>query len=330
MAAILGLVNLLSALTPNARWRGHLLVQVEPIEVMHVFHALAVPASVALLVGAFYLHRRRHVAWQVALALLCGLALLDLVKGLDVEEAALTAAGAGLLWWGRDAFTVRGDPVRLRSAAWRIPALGVGTFVLAAAAVAIAEPHAGPSMWTSEAIDLLAWQPGSLHLGDEGGHLPLAIGLLGLAALGSAAWLVFRPLAAPRALPDPEVRQAVAEIVRSHGHDTLAFFKLRGDQQYLFSDDGSAFLGYRVEGGVMLCAGDPVGPEAAVPALLEKTAPFARAARPPARGRRGQRRRPHPPSSASGFAVSTSATRRSSRPAGSRSRAGRSARCGSP
>ena len=89
VAAVLGLVNLLSALTPNAHWRGHVLVQVEPIGVMHVFHALAVPASVALLVGAFYLRRRRRVAWQMALGLLCGLAVLDIVKGLDVEEAAL-------------------------------------------------------------------------------------------------------------------------------------------------------------------------------------------------------------------------------------------------
>ena len=87
MAAVLGLVNLLSALTPNAHWRGHVLVQVEPIGVDDVFHALAVPASVALLVGAFYLRRRRRVAWQVALALLCGLVVLDIVKGLDVEEA---------------------------------------------------------------------------------------------------------------------------------------------------------------------------------------------------------------------------------------------------
>jgi lysyl-tRNA synthetase class 2 len=276
VATVLGVVNLLSALTPNAHWRGHVLVQVEPIGVMHVFHALAVPASVALLVGAFYLHRRRHVAWQVAFTLLCGLAVLDIVKGLDIEEAALSAAGAALLWWGRDAFTVRGDPVRLRSAAWRVPALVAATFVIAVVAVAIAEPHVGASTWMTEAVDLLTWQPGQLHLGDEGGHLPLAIGLLGLVALGTAAWLIFRPLAAPRALPDPEVRHAVGEIVRSHGHDTLAFFKLRGDQQYLFSDDGSAFLGYRVEGGVMLCAGDPVGPETAVPALLEKTATFAR------------------------------------------------------
>ena len=126
VAAVLGVVNLLSALTPNAHWRGHLLLEVEPIEATHVFHALAVPASVALLVGAFYLRRRRRVAWQVALALLCGLTLLDIVKGLDVEEAALTAAGAALLWWGRDAFVVRGDPVRLRSALWRVPAIAIG------------------------------------------------------------------------------------------------------------------------------------------------------------------------------------------------------------
>ena len=108
---------------------------------MHVFHALAVPASVALLVGGFYLHRRRHVAWQVAFALLCGLAVLDIAKGLDIEEAALSAAGAALLWWGRDAFTVRGDPVRLAVGGLARARARAATFVVAVAAVAIAEPH---------------------------------------------------------------------------------------------------------------------------------------------------------------------------------------------
>lgn len=275
VAATLGAVNLFSALTPNARWRGHLLLQVEPIGAMHLFHALAVPASVALLVGAVYLRRRRRLAWQLALGLLCALTILDLVKGLDLEEAALSAAGVGLLWWGRDAFTVRGDPLQLRSATWRLPALAAAVLAISVAAVAVAAPDAGPSAWLQEAVALLVWWPGPLPLGEEARYLPLTIGLLGLVALGSAAWLVFRPLAAPRSLPEPEVRQAVAELVRRHGHDTLAFFKLRGDQQYLFSGDGSAFLGYRVEGGVMLCAGDPVGPAASVPALLDEAAAFA-------------------------------------------------------
>jgi lysyl-tRNA synthetase class 2 len=277
VAAVIGLVNLLSALTPNATWRGHVLLQVEPVGVMHVFHALAVPASVALLVGAFYLRRRRRLAWQLAFALLCALAVLDLAKGLDVEEAVLSAIGAALLWWGREEFTVRGDPVRLRSAAWRVPLLAACTLGLSLAAVAFAKPDAGVSAWLHESLALLAWQPGTLHLTDEMRHLPLAIGMLGVVALGAAAWLVFRPLAAPRALPDPEVRHAVGELVRRHGHDTLAFFKLRGDQHYLFTDDGSAFLGYQVEGGVMLCAGDPVGPATSIAPLLREAAAFARA-----------------------------------------------------
>ena len=277
VAGVIGLVNLLSALTPNARWRGHVLVQVEPVGVMHVFHALAVPASVALLVGAFYLRRRRRLAWQLAFGLLCTLVVLNFAKGLDVEEAALSAIGAGLLWWGRAEFNVRGDPVRLRSAAWRVPLLVAATFGLAVAAVAFAKPDAGLSAWVSDAFALLTWQPGDLGLRDEMRHLPLAIELLGVTAFAVAAWLVFRPLAAPRALPDPEVRQAVGELVRRHGHDTLAFFKLRGDQHYLFTDDGSAFLGYRVEGGVLLCASDPIGPEGSVDELLQKTAAFAHA-----------------------------------------------------
>jgi lysyl-tRNA synthetase class 2 len=63
--------------------------------------------------------------------------------------------------------------------------------------------------------------------------------------------------------------------VRRHGHDTLAYFKLRRDQHYLFSPDGRAFLGYRVEAGVLLVSSDPVGPEQAIPPLLTELSHFA-------------------------------------------------------
>jgi lysyl-tRNA synthetase class 2 len=56
--------------------------------------------------------------------------------------------------------------------------------------------------------------------------------------------------------------------VRRHGRDSLSFFKLRGDAAYLFDDDGTAFLAYRVEGRVLVVSGDPVGPEEAIPGLV--------------------------------------------------------------
>ena len=63
------------------------------------------------------------------------------------------------------------------------------------------------------------------------------------------------------------MRRAARDLVRRHGTDTLAYFKLRRDEHYLFSADGRAFLGYRVEAGVLLVSGDPVGAEDAIPVL---------------------------------------------------------------
>jgi lysyl-tRNA synthetase class 2 len=63
--------------------------------------------------------------------------------------------------------------------------------------------------------------------------------------------------------------------VRAYGSDTLSFFKLRRDKHYLFSPDRRAFLGYRVENGVLLLSGDPVGPPEALPELLRAVCAFA-------------------------------------------------------
>jgi lysylphosphatidylglycerol synthetase-like protein (DUF2156 family) len=82
-AALVGLINVASALTPNIRWRGHLLLDVEPVAAMRLFHALALPAGTALLLVAPYLLRRRRRAWQLAIALMLALGLFDLLKGLD-------------------------------------------------------------------------------------------------------------------------------------------------------------------------------------------------------------------------------------------------------
>jgi lysyl-tRNA synthetase, class II len=99
--------------------------------------------------------------------------------------------------------------------------------------------------------------------------------LLALGALLTVAYLVFRPLAAPRSLPDAEARRVARSLVRRYGTDTLAFFKLRRDKQYLFGEAGSAFLAYRIENGVMLISGDPVGPPSALPGLVSEAIAFA-------------------------------------------------------
>ena len=95
-----------------------------------------------------------------------------------------------------------------------------------------------------------------------------------MAAL-SAGHVCTAPVAAPRTLPGPAARAAATDLVRTHGHDTLSFFKLRTDKHYFFAPDQRAFVGYRIENGVLLCSGDPIGDETAFPELLRELRAFA-------------------------------------------------------
>lgn len=107
-------MNLASAVTPNIAWRNHLPLHAEPFETLKLSHAAAIPASMLLLVTSPYLWRRRQGALRLALVLLLGLTVLDLLKGLDLEAAAGSAGAAGVLWLGRHSFCVRHAPDTLR------------------------------------------------------------------------------------------------------------------------------------------------------------------------------------------------------------------------
>ena len=275
-AFVAGLVTLISAATPNEGARERLLGTIESMDEMRLFHAFALPAGAVLMATAIYLYRRRRGALLAATILLVGVALLNLAKGLDIEEATVSFTAAGLLWWSRDSFYVRHDPVSLRSAVWRVPAVAFGTTVLAVAAVAIGAPGATSfDTILREAGDAALMQPGPIGFHDELGQLPHAISVLVVLALLTIAYLIFRPLAAPRALPDAGVRKLARGLVLAYGRDTLAYFKLRRDKHYLFSPDRAAFLGYRIENGVMVVSGDPVGSPESTRIVVAEAVRFA-------------------------------------------------------
>jgi lysyl-tRNA synthetase, class II len=280
-AALVGLVNIASALTPNIRWRGHLLMQFEPVTAIRLFHALALPAGAALLLMAPYLGRRRRRAWQAAILVMIALGLFDLLKGLDFEETAITWGLAVAMLAGGRGFDVRHDPITLRSSAWRVPLLGLAGIGCAALVIWAHQGHPAGGSVLRETLDLLRWQPGPVHfeqhaaLHQHFAWIPLSVHVIEIATLLAIAYVIFRPLAAPRALPGPAARRLAADLVRAHGTDTLSFFKLRGDKQYFFSADKQAFVGYRIENGVLLLSGDPVGPPEAIDPLLSDLRTFA-------------------------------------------------------
>jgi lysyl-tRNA synthetase class 2 len=280
-AAFVGLVNIASALSPNIRWRGRLLLDVEPVAAIRLFHVLALPAGTALLVISPYLLKGRRRAWQLAIAVMLVLGLFDLLKGLDFEETAITWGTALALLAAGGSFRVRHDPLTLRSAIWRVPLLGGLALGITALAAWISAGHPSFATVGRETADLLLWRSGPLHfehhlaLDHHFAWIPLSEHLIEIGTLLGIAYLIFRPLAAPRSLPGHGQRAAAAELVRAHGRDTLSFFKLRSDKHYYFSRDGRAFVGYRIENGVLLLSGDPVGPAGAFRDLLAELRAFA-------------------------------------------------------
>jgi lysyl-tRNA synthetase class 2 len=273
LAATIGLANLVWALSPGGSWLDDLLPPVRPFGSTPIFDSLALPAGVVLLVSSFYLLHRRRVAWALAFTLLVLLALLELLSGPDLGEAGLSLAAAGALWSAREAFCVRSrEPVLLLLR--RVGVLLVGFLALVFAAV-VAIVHTGTAQSAQEMLALVAWQPAPpTPLFDEAGALAPLIRATTILVLLGSAYLAFRSPALREASSDGDRRRAV-DLVRAHGADTLAFFKLRRDTQRLFSPDGQAFLAYRIEAGVLLLSGDPVGPPSALPGLLRRACAFA-------------------------------------------------------
>lgn len=277
----MGLINAGSALTPGVHARMQLLLELVPGEVPVAAHALALSAGVSLTILGIYLIRRRRRAWELAVAILVVAGALNLLKGLDGEEAIACWGLAALLVWGRDAFTVVHE-----DSGWRVPLLRsaamLGGVLLASIATLLAVSHWGtpglnPERMLSELAAALTLSPGPVHYRDHFEWVPGALVVLWIGGLITVAWQLFRPLAGPRGLPPGELRPLACELVTSHGTDTLSFFKLRTDKHHFFDRSRRAFVGYRIEAGVLLVSGDPIGPPEAVPGLLRDLCGFAEA-----------------------------------------------------
>lgn len=288
LAAVAGLVNIASVLspigragstiTPDPHGRAHLLLSLLPEAVPSMAHALALPIGAALLVIARQLTQRRRRALTLAVIALGVGGVMNILKGLDIAEAALCFSAAGLLWTARAAFCVGPQEGPLAAARQALTAavasLGVA-FATLLAASHWAHPSTTVSTALSEIVARATWMQGPLHYREPFGWVPMGIdAILGLGLLG-IAFIVFRPLAHPRDFPGASARRRAAALVREYGTDTLSAFKLRADAHYFFSSDQRAMVGYAVEGRLCVIAGDPVGPPESVRLLMRELAVFA-------------------------------------------------------
>ncbi len=272
LVAVGALLNLLHTVLPGEN--SGLLHNLTPDAVGPFTHAVGVVASVALLVAARGLMRRRHRAWQVAVAVAAVSVTLHVLHGVN-DGTLASVVILMLLLARRHDFDRPGDTATRRAALQRLLLSLTVITAYAFAVLWINRIDADQPLTFRFALQETARGLVGLHAGGSphlNGHFgewfPLSLFLLGIAA---TLWVVAGWLAPWRHRVHQELheRELASALVQSWGVDTLAPFVLRADKSYFFGPGESAFLAFRVVGGVAIVSGDPIGPPETFDGLLQ-------------------------------------------------------------
>ena len=276
-----GAMTVLSALVPAMRDRSEVVNGLVPGVVPAAATTGTAAVGVILVLLAAAVRRGKYRAWLLATLLSGVAAVLHLLKGLDVEEAAVCLGLIVLLATSRARFTARPDP---RSSTRLAMVLALGPLVATALGWCwLAMDVDGQAPGTT-ALDRLAQAflglvgvSGPVGFVDAGESVRASVALvvLGAGVLLVAALVGLAPVDGPHSLTADE-RGTVRSLLAGYGAaDSLAYFSLRDDRAAVFSPSAKAAVSYRVIGAVSLAAGDPVGdPEAwpgAIKAWLDET-----------------------------------------------------------
>ncbi|MFE1558554.1 bifunctional lysylphosphatidylglycerol synthetase/lysine--tRNA ligase LysX [Streptomyces sp. NPDC058734] len=270
----LGLVCALLALSPTLRRLLRPVVRFLDDFVVPVSENLAYAVFLFLLAAA--LGTRKKIAWWIVVTYLALLILVDLLIIADGDfwvggpSMVLAVAALGVLVAARKEFYAASRP----GAVWRamlVLGLGLlGAVFLGWALVALFPGTLPKGQWLDWAAKQVFGGLFSARQFDGRPPRPLyfLLGLFGALALLNAASTLFRSQRLTAALhgdEEPRIRALLGAYGRA---DSLGYFATRRDKAVVFAPNGKAAVTYRVEAGVCLASGDPVGdPGAWTPAI---------------------------------------------------------------
>ncbi|SCX33548.1 bifunctional lysylphosphatidylglycerol synthetase/lysine--tRNA ligase LysX [Mycolicibacterium fluoranthenivorans] len=282
IVGIIATLSLLASVSPLVR----LLIRV-PREFVndYIFNfpdtSFAWAVVLALLAAA--LAARKRIAWWILVLYMVaavGWNLGDLASGEEsvAEELGeiiglvfhLAAIGALVLarpqFWAK----VRRGAL-LKAAATLVAGMAVGTLIgwglLEFFPGSLAQ--ADRPWYALNRVSAFAGADADAFTGHPHGLVNALLGLFGAVALVVAAIVLFASQRATNALTG-EDESAIRGLLELFGkNDSLGYFATRRDKSVVFAPNGRAAITYRVEVGVCLASGDPVGDPRAWPAAIE-------------------------------------------------------------
>lgn len=260
----LGIVNIISVITPPIHNRTRLLREYLPLTTIHASHLLVLLIGITLLGTSAFLFRGLRNAWIIALTLSVFSLIGHLTKALDYEEAIFAGLTVIVLLTTASQYRVRSSNKWMQA--------GLKTALISFAAVAL---FGFISFYFTNVrhfgVDF-TWQQSLVHtingllLADDPALHPLtrfAHELIWLLrALGFLTWafLLFtliKPHIRKHAVSE-NYRERALFLLNEFGNSAVDYFKTYKDKLFFFSDLHEAFIAYRISGGFAIVLEEPV------------------------------------------------------------------------
>lgn len=261
---ILGIINIVSVLTPAISERVEILKDFIPVEAMHVSNYLVLTAGFLLLVTAAFLLKGLKTAWWMAVGLSAISLVGHITKAIDFEEASLALLAILTLIGTRKEYYIKTNP-RTRN-------VGLQTSLLTAAATLI-YGIAGFYFLDKKHfnIDFDIWQSmrytieNYLLIGSDGlvpdsgfaSRFLLSINISGFMSIAFLIYTLVRSYVHIENVTQEELRLA-KDLLKSHGNSALDYFKTSNDKMIYIGESKKAFISYRISGNFAVVLENPV------------------------------------------------------------------------
>lgn len=263
---VMGVVNLISVLTPAIHERLAFLKDFLPIEAIRASNYFVFLAGLFLLVTAAFMLKGLRTAWYFALGL-CILSLVGhMTKAIDYEESSFAVLVIVILFVSRKEYYIKANS-RMRS-------VGIQTTLLSVAAV-ILYGTIGFYFLDRKHFDIdFSWLQSirytleNFFLIGSSDLVPndrfarnflLSINISGFISIAFLVYTLISPYIMKLVPEDDDLEWAKAQL-KKYGNSALDYFKTYGDK--LIYRDGDGFLSYRISGNFAAVLECPVaGPQ---------------------------------------------------------------------
>ncbi len=261
---ILGIINIISSITPAISERVRLLEDFIPFNAISASNYLVFIAGALMLLTAVFMLKGLRSAWWIALVLSGISCIGHLTKAIDYEEAVAALAIFIILIFSRKEYIIKGNP--------RLHRIGIWSALLSIAAVLVYgtigfyfldKKHFGIdfSFWQSISYTIKNFTlightglvPGSRFARD----FLISINVSGLVSLSFLFYTIISPFVYKESTT-PEEFDKAKMLVKSFGKSGLDYFKTYCDKQIFAPEEISGFISYRTAGNFGIALEDPV------------------------------------------------------------------------